>query len=155
MFSGTDSTNQNELVVVRKLQAGQLKVGAYEGPVSITIDIAASSTTDGMDITVTVLDQDGVALAAVFILDLYMSESAAGIGVTADTYSGDLTASVGAILSALTAKKHWRVATAATGIFTATLVDSGNPADQYAVAVHPTTGQVALSVISGANWEGA
>lgn len=123
--------------------------------VTVTIAIAASSTTDGMDITVTVKDMDGAIVAAVHELDLWMSEAATGIGLTGDTYSGDLTASVGAVLTALTSKKHWRVATAATGIFTATLVDSANPTDQYVVAKKPLGAGVIVSDVSGTNWQGA
>lgn len=122
---------------------------------TVTIALAASATTDGMDITITVKDGAGATVAAVHQLEIYMSENASGIGLTADAYTGDLTAGVGAILTALTAKKHWSVATAATGIFTATLVDSANPADQYVVARKPGGQGVVVSAVSGTNWEGA
>lgn len=120
----------------------------------VTIALAASATTDGMDITITVRDGRGAAVAAVHVLDFYMSESSAGVGLTADTYSGDLTATTGAILTAWTAKKHWRVNTAATGIFAATLVDSANPADQYVVVKKPVSAGVTVSAVSGTNWQG-
>ena len=130
---------------------------AEEGPGGVVYDIAlaASSTTDGMDITITVQDQGGNTVAQTHQLEIYMSEAATGIGLTGDTYSGTLTASVGAILSALTAKKHFTVVTAANGIFTGTLVDSANPADQYVVVVEPGTGKLTVSAASGTNWEGA
>lgn len=121
----------------------------------VTIALAASATTDGMDITIKVVDGHGATVTGVHALDVYMSESSAGVGLTADAYSGDLTASVGAILTAWTAKKHWRVVTAATGIFTATLVDSANPADQYVVVKRPVSSGVIVSVVSGTNWQGA
>lgn len=121
---------------------------------NVTIDIAASSTTDGMDITVTVVDAQGNTVTGVRMLDLYMSEAATGIGITGDTYSGDLTATTGAIISAVTAKKHWNVVTAATGIFEATLVASANPADQYVVCKRPLTGGLVVSAVSGTNWQG-
>ncbi len=119
---------------------------------TVTIALAASSTSDGMDITITVKDAAGSTVAAVHNLEIWMSEAATGIGLTADTYSGDLTASVGAILSAHTAKKHWSVVTAATGIFTGTLVDTANPADQYVVARRPLGGRLVVSAASGTNW---
>lgn len=121
---------------------------------TVTIAIAASATTDGMDITVTVKDADGNTVAAVHELDLWMSEDATGIGLTADTYSGTLTAGTGEILTALTAKKHFRIVTAATGIFVGTLVDSGNPADQYVAVKKPIGAGVVVSEASGTNWEG-
>lgn len=121
----------------------------------VTIALAASATTDGMDITITVKDGRGNTVADVFELEFWMSEAATGIGLTADTYSGDLTATTGAILSALTAKKHWKVVTAATGIFAATLVDSANPTDQYVAVRRPMTGRLVVSGASGTNWQGA
>jgi len=130
---------------------------AVEGVGAITYDIAlaASSTTDGMDITITVKDTGGNTIAGTHQFEMYMSEAATGIGITGDAYSGDLTATVGAILSAVTAKKHWSVVTAATGIFTATLVDSGNPTDQYVVVPNNATGSLTVSAASGTSWEGA
>lgn len=122
---------------------------------TVTVAIAASETTDGMDITVTVKDAAGATIAAVHALDLWMSEAATGIGLTADTYSGTLTASTGAILTTLTAKKHFSVVTAATGIFVGTLVDSANPVDQYVVVKNPFDSKVVVSEVSGTNWEGA
>lgn len=121
---------------------------------TVTVAIAASATTDGMDITITAKDAADATLDAVHALEVWMSEDASGIGLTADTYSGDLTASVGSILTALTAKKHWSVVTAATGIFTGTLVDSANPADQYVAVKNPFNGKVVVSAVSGTNWEG-
>lgn len=122
---------------------------------TVTIALAASATTDGMDITITVKDAFGDTVAAVHALEFWMSEDDAGAGLTADAYSGDLTASTGAILSALTAKKHWTAVTADTGIFVATLVDSANPVDQYVAVKKPLGSALVISEASGTNWEGA
>lgn len=131
------------------------KIASLGGLTKCSIGIAASATTDGMDITVTVTDHRGQPVSEPKILDLYMSESATGIGLTADTYSGDLTATSGAILTALTAKKHWRVVTTAAGVFAGTLVALANPADQYVVVGGPDLSGLTLSEVSGTNWEGA
>lgn len=136
----------------------QTSLNAYDSkevPAYVDVDIAASSTTDGMDITVAVKDKDGNTIAAPHALDMWMSEAATGIGLTGDTYSGDLTATAGAIVAVGTAKKSWKIMTAATGIFTGTLVASANPADQYVAVVNPATGRVVVSDVSGTNWEGA
>jgi hypothetical protein len=132
--------------------------GALTGeivPTHFDIALAASVTTDGMTITVTAKNDVGGAQAAVQTFVLYMSEATTGIGLTGDTYSGDLTASAGTILGALTAKKAWLVQTNASGVFTATLVASANPADQYVCVVHPLTTRPIVSAVSGTNWEGA
>lgn len=122
---------------------------------NVTISLAASVTTDGMDITVKVVDGYGKTVAAVHNLEMWMSEAATGLGITGDTYSGDLTVGTGNILSAITAKKHWRIQTAATGIFVATLVASANPTDQYVAVKKPIGTGAVVSSASGTNWEGA
>lgn len=131
------------------------QVNGTTTPFNVTIALAASATTDGMDITITVVDADGTAIAAAHALEVWISESSAGVGLTADSYSGTVTASTGAILTAYTAKKHFSVVTAATGIAVMTAVDSVNPADQYVCVKNPNTGKVIVSAVSGTNWEGA
>lgn len=116
---GDDANISGDLMVT-----GNLIMGSQVAPHTITIALAKSTTTDGMDIT-------------------------------ADTYSGDLTATEGTILVALTAKKAWLVNTNAGAVFKATLVASANPADQYVVAIHPFNGKPIVSAASGTNWEGA
>lgn len=123
-------------------------------PVTFTVALAASVTTDGMDITITAKNGDGTTLAAPVGFEWWISEAATGIGLTADSYSGAVTAGTGAILTALTAKKHFLAVTAATGIFVATAVDSVNPTDQYVVVKQPD-GKLVVSAVSGTNWEGA
>lgn len=122
---------------------------------TIDIALAASATTDGMDITITVQDENGDAIAAVHELEWWISESAIGAGLTADTYSGDVTTGTGTELQEIVAKKHYKGLTDANGVLVATAVASANPADQYVAVRHPVTGQVIVSVASGTNWEGA
>lgn len=121
---------------------------------TFSVALAASGTTDGMDITITAKDEAGNTVAAVHAFEWWISEAATGIGLTADSYSGSVTASVGAIHTAVTAKKHFLAVTAATGIFTATAVDSANPTDQYVAVKKPFGGGVVVSTASGTNWEG-
>lgn len=148
--TGTRSEYQDSAFEVEALI-----VNGAEIPASFTIDLAASGTTDGMTITVTAKDRAGNTLARALDVVMYMSEASTGLGLTGDTYSGDLTAGTGVILGALTAKKAWRIQTAATGVFVATLVASANPADQYVVVSHPITGALTVSAVSGTNWQGA
>lgn len=123
----------------------------------INIDIAleVGGATDAMDVIITVQDGDLATIAAAHTLEVWISDAATGIGLTADTFSGALTAVSGAILSVLTATKHVIVTTAATGIIELRLVASANPADIYVAVKNPSTGQIHVSVISGTNWEGA
>lgn len=150
-----DQEFQVEKLVSDTVQTDDLVLNDVQAPAGFTIALAKSTTTDGMKITVTAKDAGGTTLAQVVAFDLWMSEATTGVGLTGDTYSGNLTASTGAILGELTAKKAWRVNTAATGIFEAVLVDSANPIDQYVVVSLPATGAVTVSAASAKNWEGA
>ena len=115
---------------------------------AFTIALAASATTDGIDITITARD------AAVQNFEFWVSEAATGAGLTADSASGALTASTGAILTALTAKKHVIAQTNASGSCVMTLVDSANPTDQY-FCIATAGGMAIVSAASGTNWQGA
>jgi hypothetical protein len=126
-------------------------------PTTYTIGLAASATTDGMDITVTAKDKDGETLTGVHPFIWYISEADTGIGITADTYSGDVTtvSPSGGELVELVSKKVFLCVTAATGIWTGLAVASANPTDQYVVVINPYTGGLVVSAVSGTNWEGA
>ena len=121
--------------------------------VTISIALAASATTDGMDITITVTDEDGVAIDAVHALEVWISESAIGAGLTADTYSGDVTVVTGTELQEVVSKKHFNVLTDANGVCGMLAVASANPTDQYIAVKHPVSGKVIVSAASGTNWE--
>jgi len=137
------------------LPTGKITKGGEPTVASFTIDLAASATTDGMDITITAVDNTGATVAKAVPFQMWISEAATGIGLTADSYSGTVTASVGAIHTALTAKKHILGVTAVTGIATITAVASANPTDQYIVVVKPDGDGLVVSEASGTNWEGA
>lgn len=128
---------------------------AAAAPANVTIALAASATTDGMDITMTVVDKNGTAIAQVFELEWWISESAIGAGLTADTYSGDVTTVTGTELQEIVSKKHFKSLSDANGVVGALAVASANPTDQYIAVKHPVTGQIIVSAISGTNWEGA
>jgi predicted RecA/RadA family phage recombinase len=119
-----------------------------------TIALSASGVTDGMLMTITVKDGAGATVAAVHSLEFWISDATSGAGLTADSFSGALTATTGVIQSVFTAKKHVLVHTAATGIAVLQIVDSANPTDVYAVVRNPANGAAIVSAASGTNWEG-
>lgn len=126
------------------------------GGEAATVDIALSPSgvTDGMLATLTVKDGTGATVAAVHSLEFWFSDAATGAGLTADSFSGALTATKGVINSVLTAKKHVLLHTAADGIAIMQIVDSANPVDVYAVVANPRGGGAIVSEASGTNWEG-
>jgi len=154
--AGDDVIVGDDAIVGGDLQvSGNFSVGVQAIPHNFTITLAASATTDGMDISIKAVTAAGVAIGGVHTFDFYMSETNTGTGITADTYSGDLTKVAGSILVALVAKKMWRVTTDPAGEFAGVLVDSANPVDQYVCVIHPLSGNPVVSVASGTKWQGA
>lgn len=120
-------------------------------PISCTITNSAGAA-NTWTITVQVVDGQGNAKAGVWPIEAWISEAATGIGLTADSYSGTVTATAGAIHTALTAKKHFLGVTAATGQMVFSAVDSAKPADQYFVVKPPYSPVLKVSAASGTNW---
>jgi hypothetical protein len=102
--------------------------------------------------TGTLKDAAGVTIAASRPILLYISEAATGIGITADSYSTGAAISTGTQLIALTANKAWLINTHTNGTFAISITDTAKPADQYAVAINWTTGQLSISAASAALW---
>lgn len=88
----------------------------------------------------------GSAIAGVRALEVYLSDSAVGAGLTATTASGTVQAKSGegTVHTALTAKKHLAVATKAAGTFVLEITDTAKTGF-YVCVVNPTTGAVHVS----------
>lgn len=118
-----------------------------------TVDIAlAAGASNVMQITMTVQDAAGDTLAGVYELEWWISDAATGIGLTADSFSGDVATTTGTEWEERTSKKHYTGLTSAGGIIVATVEDTAKPADIYVAVRNPLTGKVIVSAVSGANW---
>lgn len=115
-----------------------------EKPAYVTIALAAGAA-NSFDATITVKDKDGNTIAARHVLEVWISDDADGNGLTATAASGALTASTGTILTALTAKKHVRLTTAATGIAVLNLVDSAKTQGERVVVTNPASNRPVVS----------
>ena len=148
-----EKINDNFEEVYADVAALEAKVGTAK---DITISIpVASATTDGTEVTFTVVDADGDAVAARHTLQVWVSDDATGDGLTATNASGALTAVTGVILTALTAKKHILANTASTGILKLLLVDSANTAGERFCCTNPINGKLILgSSTTTASYEG-
>lgn len=103
-------------------------------------------------LTGTIKDAAGATIAASRPILLYISEASTGIGITADAYSTGASITTGTQLIALTANKAWLINTHTNGTFAISITDTNKPADQYAVAINWTTGQLSVSAASAALW---
>jgi hypothetical protein len=124
-------------------------------PANVTIAYAASSTTDGIEATLTVVNAAGAAVTGIHNLNVWISDDTDGNGLTATAASGALTAATGTILTALTAKKHVIANTSAAGVLKLLLVDSANTAGERFCVANPLTGKIIVGAASVAgNYEG-
>lgn len=103
---------------------------------------AAAGSANVCEVTITVKDGAGTAIAGVFNLDIWLSDAATGAGLTATTASGAVAAkaSSGTDLVVLTAKKATRCQTLATGVYILSITDTGKTAF-YVCAQVPGTGK--------------
>ena len=112
------------------------------------VDISTAAGANNVStVTVTVKDSDGNPLVGAYVFDLYFAEDSAGTTITTTDYSGSLVAGTGAIITTITAKKHFKVITdPTTGTFVGSLTDTAETALQYAVAVSPS-GTIDVSLV--------
>lgn len=108
----------------------------------VTIVYSTGVGTDNIVVTITVVDAAAVAIDAVHKLECFITDDDIGGVLTSTAASGALTATTGAVLTALTAKKHVAATTAATGILVLDLVDSANTAGERFCVINPVSGKV-------------
>ena len=131
----------NDNLIVAGLNIG----GAAVLPVTFGFSPAAGST-NVANVTITPKDGKGNTLTGVRSLEVWLSDSAAGAGLTATTASGTVQAKSGegTVLTALTAKKHIALQTKAAGTFVLEITDSAKTGF-YVCVKNPLTGLAAVS----------
>ena len=99
-------------------------------PFNCAISNAKNGTSNLSNVSFQVQDVYGNAIAGVFELDIYLSDSSVGAGITATTPSGGIAAlaSSGTILGVLTTSKCVRVITNAAGLFVLVITDTAKTA---------------------------
>lgn len=96
-------------------------------------------------VTIQAEDKNGQPIAQQVALDVYLSDSATGAGITASTASGAVAAGASGIdLADVTAKKFKRVLTDANGKYVLSITDTVKTGF-YVCAVNPSTGVVSVS----------
>lgn len=113
------------------------------GNLLFTITSAAANVSE---IKIQAVNKDGVAIAGVFNLRVWLSDASSGVGLTGTSASGTVTAKAasGTVNAALTAKKAMDVCTLADGSFTLEITDNAKTLF-YVAASNPSTG---LAVVS-------
>ena len=96
----------------------------------ITMVVAASSTSNICEVTMTVRDADDRAIPEVHNFMVWLSDAATGATLTTTSASGTVTvkANCGDDMGILTAKKCFIAQTLATGVFTLAITDTSKTA---------------------------
>jgi len=124
-----------------------LFLNGLEIPCELSFSIAQNATQFGTEVEISVCNKDGIVIPGVHTLDVYLSDTVNGVGVTAVDPFGAVTAKAasGTVLGILTAKKAFRVTTLATGKFTLQIIDDVTPVFLYVAASIPSLGLVQVS----------
>lgn len=132
-----------------KVLAG-LILGGNHIPVDISFAIAAGAA-NVTNVTISVTNKDGLVIPGVHALDVWLSDAATGIGLTATSASGTVQAksASGTDLGALTAKKALRVLTLATGVYTLEITDTAKTGFYVAAATGILPTQVSRQLVTG------
>lgn len=142
-----DSNFTNVVATNDITASGDLNLAGAKVANNVTAVLSAGAA-NTMTITITVKDADAAAIAAIHNLEVWISDSATGSNLTSAAASGALTATTGAILTAITAKKHVHAVTDANGVLVLSLVDTAKSTGQYAVVKNPVSGKLHLSAAS-------
>jgi hypothetical protein len=127
-------------------------VDATAAELNTTDNIAASITfayaaggADVSEVTMTVVNAAGEAIAAPFSTEWWLSDAATGLALTGTAASGTVQAksSSGEDRNVITAKKHTAVQTLASGIYIIEITASAKTA-YYPCAIVPGTGATAV-----------
>jgi len=145
-----------ELNILDGVTATAAELNVSDGtPASVSFAYAAGAA-NVSEVTITVLDAAGVAIASPFIFDVWLSDAATGAGLTGTTTSGTVTAksASGVVIDTYTAKKALRVQALATGIFILEITDTAKTAF-YPCATSPNTGIVQVGAVMASGDYGA
>ena len=113
----------------------------------LTLVIAAPAVADRSEVLIQVVDAAGLPLPGIWNLDVWLSDSPDGAGLTATTASGtvDAKSTFGTLIGTYTAKKALRVQTIADGSVTIDINDTAHT-PFWVAAQSPQNGETAVSL---------
>ena len=122
-------------------------IGGHTIPTLLTFTFSNSATQYGTCCEISVCNKDGQVIPGIHMLDVYLSDSATGEGVTGTDPNSTVAAKAasGSVLATITAKKLFKVATLSTGKFTLEILDDATPVLLYVAAAIPGIGKIQVS----------
>jgi hypothetical protein len=124
-----------------------LMVGGHTIPTLVSFAFAQAAAQFQTEVEISVCNAEGQVIPGTHVLDVYLSDDAAGAGVSAVGPSGAVAAKAasGTVLGILTAAKAFRAVTLATGKLTMTIQDDVTPVLLYVAASVPGVGKIQVS----------
>jgi hypothetical protein len=135
------------------LQKNALIINGVKPATSVTFAAAVPGAANEATLKFTVRDGDDAAETTPVLVDVWLSDVATGVGLTATTASGAVTnvTNGGTVFAALTAKKALVVQTLADGTFNLTVTDTAKTQFYVCVALK-NTGQVFIQRLLTASY---
>jgi hypothetical protein len=128
-----------------RVESDDLQLNGQEIAVAASFSIAAGGA-NVSEVTVQMQDSEGNDVSGVHHLDVWLSDAATGVGLTATSASGTVQAksASGADIGTLTAKKALRIQTLADGSYILEITDTAKTGFYVATQV-PGTGKADVS----------
>lgn len=125
---------------------GGAEIAAYTPHASSVTFSPAAAGSNVCEVTINVVDPAGNLVAEPFLLEVWLSDAATGVGHTATTASGTVTnkTASGLVVDTHVSKKALLVQTLATGIFVLEITDSAKT-NFYVAAQVPGRGHTVVS----------
>lgn len=122
-------------------------LGGHTVPTLLTFTFANSDTQYGTTCEISVCNKEGHVIPGIHMVDVYLTDSATGEGVTGTDPAGTVAAksASGSVLLTATAKKVFKVVTLSTGKFTLEIIDDVTPVLLYVAAAIPGIGKIQVS----------
>lgn len=120
------------------------RFGAIGMPFTATATAAAGAA-NITNVSITVKDHTGTAVAFPVMLDVWLSDATTGAGLTATSASGTVVAGASGVdIATLTAKKALRVQTTVAGLYILQITDTAKTA--FKVCVQMPDGKVVVPI---------
>lgn len=120
-------------------------------PCAVTF-VAAAGAANVCTLTITLLDSEGFAIAAITSFDAWISDAATGAGLSSHALTSELTCGTGALMGLITATKAWRLQTDSTGTCVVSLTDTGKNLTYFCVQLDKHVAPRVATVLVAGNY---
>jgi hypothetical protein len=107
----------------------------------------AAGATNVCTATIQLQNNEGAAVATSAVIDVWVSDAATGIGLTANANTSEVTATTGTLMGISTADKAWKILTDATGKAVLSITDTGKHGTFVACSI-PNRAAISVAAVA-------